>query len=164
MGRPLQRVTFDLMDLILWRHAEAEIGEPDALRPLTSKGQKQATRMAEWLDRTLPSGCKILSSPTTRTVQTVEALARRYKIHPGLAPDASCASLIEAANWPDNREPVVLVGHQPALGQLAALLISGVEHDWTIRKGNVWWLAQRDRGEQRGIYLRAVMTPDLLGK
>jgi phosphohistidine phosphatase len=152
------------MDLILWRHAEAELGEPDAKRPLTSKGHKQAARMAEWLDRTLPSGCKILCSPAVRTVQTAEALARRYKIHPGLAPDAGCASLLAAANWPEHREPVVLIGHQPALGRLAALLLTGVEQDWTVRKGNVWWLAQRDRGDVRGTYLRAVMTPDLLGK
>ena len=150
------------MDLILWRHAEAEIGEPDAVRPLTSKGMKQAARMAEWLDRTLPSGCKVFSSPALRAVQTAEALGRRFKIHPGLAPEASCASLLEAANWPDHREPVVLVGHQPTLGRLAALLLCGTEHDWTVRKGNVWWLAQRERGEVRGIYLRAVMTPDLL--
>ena len=152
------------MELILWRHAEAEIGEPDASRPLTRRGQKQAARMAEWLDRTLPSGCTILASPTLRTVQTAEALARRFKIHPGLGPDADCTRLLEAANWPDRREPVVLVGHQPALGQLAALLVSGVEQDWTVRKGNVWWLAQRQRGDVQSTYLRAVMTPDLLGK
>ncbi len=150
------------MDLILWRHAEAEPGEPDDLRALTGRGQKQALRMAEWLDRMLPNGCRILASPAQRTVQTVEALERRFKVHRGLAQDATSASLIEAANWPDNREPVVLVGHQPALGRLAALLVSGVEQDWTIRKGNVWWLGQRERGDERGTFLRAVMAPELL--
>ena len=152
------------MDLILWRHAEAEIGEPDAGRILTRKGLKQANRMADWLDRTLPNGCKILSSPATRALQTVHPLGRRFKEHPGLAPDASVASLLEAANWPDHREPVLLVGHQPTLGRLAALLIGGAEQDWTIRKGNVWWIAQRERGDLHTPYLRAVMTPDLLGK
>ena len=81
-----------------------------------------------------------------------------------LAQDATATSLLEAANWPDHREPVVLVGHQPALGRLAALLISGSEQDWTIKKGNVWWIAQRDRAEADSTFLRAVMTPDLLGK
>ena len=152
------------MDLILWRHAEAELGETDDLRALTAKGHKQAVKMAEWLDRMLPNGCRVLSSPSTRTLQTVRALERKFKSHPGLAQDATCASLIEAANWPDNREPVVLVGHQPALGRLAALLISGIEQDWTIRKGNVWWIAQRDRGDIKTTFLKAVMTPDLLGK
>ncbi|MDP9107843.1 MAG: histidine phosphatase family protein [Pseudomonadota bacterium] len=152
------------MDLILWRHAEAELGTDDDQRALTSKGQKQAARMAEWLDRTLPSGCRILSSPALRTVQTAQSLPRRFKLHPGLAQDATATSLLEAANWPDHREPVVLVGHQPALGRLAALLISGSEQDWTIKKGNVWWIAQRDRAEADSTFLRAVMTPDLLGK
>ena len=38
------------MDLILWRHCEAEPGEPDLGRRLTSKGLKQGERMAQWLD------------------------------------------------------------------------------------------------------------------
>ena len=58
------------MELILWRHAEAEMGEPDEGRALTAKGHKQAWKMAEWLDHNLPNSCKILVSPATRTVQT----------------------------------------------------------------------------------------------
>jgi phosphohistidine phosphatase len=155
------------MDLILWRHAEAEIGEigePDDDRRLTGKGHKQAARMADWLDHVLPNGCKILVSPSMRTRQTAQALDRKFKIHPGLAQDATTDSLLLAANWPDSREPVVLVGHQPSLGQLAALLVSGTEQDWTIRKGNVWWIAQRERDDITTPFLRAVMTPDLLVK
>lgn len=150
------------MDLILWRHAEAEIGEPDDGRLLTSKGIKQANRMAEWLDRHLPNGCKILVSPASRTLHTAQALNRKFKIHPGLAQDATASGLLDAANWPNGREPVVLVGHQPALGQLAALLISGVEQNWTIRKGNVWWIARRERDEGTETYLRAIAAPDLM--
>ena len=149
------------MDLILWRHAEAEIGEPDDGRLLTSKGIKQANRMAEWLDRHLPNGCKILVSPASRTLQTAKTLGRKFKIHPDLSQVASAQNLIEAANWPDSREPVVLVGHQPALGQLAALLLAGVEQDWTIRKGNIWWIARRERDGETDTFLRAVMSPDL---
>lgn len=150
------------MDLILWRHAEAEIGEPDDGRLLTSKGIKQANRMAEWLDRHLPNGCKILVSPATRTLHTAQALNRKFKIHPGLAQNATTSDLLTAANWPHGREPVVLVGHQPALGQLAALLISGVEQNWTIRKGNVWWIARRERDDATETYLRAIAAPDLM--
>ncbi|MEC5215558.1 phosphohistidine phosphatase [Actimicrobium sp. GrIS 1.19] len=152
------------MDLILWRHAEAEIGEPDDGRMLTAKGHKQAGKMAEWLDRNLPNGCRILVSPATRTLQTAEALGRRFKIHPALAQDATAASLLEAANWPDNREPVVLIGHQPTLGRVAALLIGGSEQDWTIRKGAIWWIAQRERGDVTTTFLRAVMSPELIVK
>ena len=46
------------MDLILWRHAEAvEIGESsqDLERALTQKGERQAQRMAQWLNHHLPS-------------------------------------------------------------------------------------------------------------
>ncbi|GAA4016247.1 SixA phosphatase family protein [Actimicrobium antarcticum] len=155
------------MDLILWRHAEAEAGapdEPDDDRVLTQKGHKQASRMARWLDQNLPNGCKILVSPAIRTLQTARALDRKFKVHQGLAQDATPASLLAAANWPDNREPVVLVGHQPSLGQLAALLISGVEQDWAIRKGNVWWIAQREGEDASGNFLRAVMAPELITK
>ena len=93
------------MELILWRHAEAEPGEPDAARALTAKGHKQALKMAEWLDRTLPNGCRILVSPTRRTVQTAEALNRKFKILPELGPATTPAIILHAAHWPDSREP-----------------------------------------------------------
>ena len=152
------------MELILWRHAEAEPGEPDEGRMLTAKGHKQAWKMAEWLDRSLPNSCRILASPTARTMQTAEALGRKFKVCPELAPLATPEEILAAANWPDSREPVLIVGHQPYLGQLAALLIAGTPQEWTIRKGNVWWLVQRERGDNATNYLKAVMTPDLLVK
>jgi phosphohistidine phosphatase len=152
------------MDLILWRHAEAEIGEPDEGRTLTAKGNKQAARMAEWLDRNLPNSCRILASPTVRTVQTVEALGRKFKIHPHLAPDTTPEKILAAANWPESREPVLIVGHQPALGQTAALLLAGDPQEWTIRKGCVWWIVQRERSDGSGNYLKTVMAPDLAFK
>lgn len=152
------------MELILWRHAEAEDSEPDLERTLTSKGLKQAARMAQWLDRNLPSSCRILVSPAARTVQTAEALGRKFKIHAELAPDATPEAILRAAHWPTSREPVLIVGHQPTLGRVASILISGVEQDWSIRKGNMWWIAQRARGSGAENYLRSVMSPDLLGK
>lgn len=152
------------MELILWRHAEADSGEPDCDRKLTAKGHKQAAKMAEWLDRNLPSSCKILVSPTMRTLQTAEALGRKYKIHPGLGPGAAAEDVLTIVNWPDGREPVLVVGHQPTLGRTAALLISGEAQDWTIRKSNVLWVVQRERGDMRSNFLRAVMSPDLVGK
>lgn len=152
------------MELILWRHAEAEVGEPDEGRALTAKGHKQAWKMAEWLDHNLPSSCKILVSPTTRTVQTAEALGRKFKIHPELAPDTTPEKILAVAKWLHAREPVLVVGHQPALGQTAALLLTGTPHDWTIRKSNAWWIVQRERGEMKSNYVRAVMAPDLFSK
>ena len=152
------------MELILWRHAEAELGEPDEGRALTGKGHKQAWKMADWLDRNLPESCRILVSPATRTVQTAEALGRKFKIHADLAPDKSPQDLLAAANWPDSREPVLVIGHQPTLGLVAAQLIGGMPQEWSIRKANVWWIAQRERGDITTNYLRAVMAPDLIAK
>lgn len=148
------------MDLILWRHAQAEEGSPDHARELTAHGRKQAQRMGSWLDRVLPSSCKILSSPTARTVQTVEALGRKYKIIEAIGPDATADVVLQAAGWPDARGQVLVVGHQPWLGRVASLLLTGVEQDWTIKKSNAWWIAQRDRDEGNSIYLKAVLAPE----
>jgi phosphohistidine phosphatase len=152
------------MELILWRHAEAEASEPDESRALTAKGHKQAWKMAEWLDRNLPITCKILVSPTRRTVQTAETLGRKFKIHPGLAPDAAAKDILGIANWAEGREPVLIVGHQPTLGRAAALILTGAEQDWTIRKSSALWIGQKDRGDVATNYLKAVMAPELVGK
>jgi len=152
------------MELILWRHADAEPGEPDESRPLSPKGQKQAAKMADWLDRHLPNGCKILASPTVRTVQTAQALERKFKVNSALGPDSTSANILAAAQWPDAREPVLVIGHQPALGRLAALLITGIEQDWILRKGSICWIADKAIGEQPINYIKAVIAPDMLGK
>lgn len=152
------------MDLVLWRHAEAELGEPDEGRALTGKGHKQAWKMADWLDRNLPDNCRVLVSPATRTVQTAEALARKFKIHPDLAPDTTPERILAAANWPDSRETVLVVGHQPALGQLAAMLMGAGDQEWSLRKANVWWFSQRTREGVAQTFLRAVIAPDLIGR
>lgn len=152
------------MDLILWRHAEAEMREPDLQRALTPKGQKQARRMGQWLDAQLPAGCKILVSPAVRTVQTAEALGRKFKVVAQLAPGASAQDVLRAANWPHGKEPVLIVGHQPTLGQVAALLVGGADGDWDIKKASAWWIVQREPQDLDSIYLKAVMAPDLVGK
>lgn len=152
------------MELLLWRHAEAEIGEPDEGRALTPKGIKQAQRMGDWLDRNLPVSCRILVSPTTRTVQTAEALGRKFKLCPEIAPDMPPENILAAANWPDSREPVLIVGHQPTLGQAASLLLAGHAQPWTVRKANLWWIAQRLRGDVTTNYLKAMLGPELVMK
>jgi phosphohistidine phosphatase len=150
------------MDLILWRHCEAEPGEPDLGRRLTSKGTKQAERMAEWLERHLPDSCRILVSPADRAQQTAMALQRKSRTAPELAPGASVTAALAAANWPDSREPVMLVGHQPTLGMIASFLLSGEEAYWSVRKGAVWWLSNRVRDGGAAIVLKVVIGPDFL--
>jgi phosphohistidine phosphatase len=150
------------MDLILWRHAEAEPGVPDMERALTRKGHKQARRMGLWLATQLPEGCKILVSPALRTLETAEGLGRKFKIHADLAPGASAGAILQAACWPAAKESVLVIGHQPTLGQVASLLMAGNEQDWELRKGCAWWFSQREPGDASSTYLKAVMGPDLI--
>jgi phosphohistidine phosphatase len=150
------------MDLILWRHAEAEPGEPDLGRRLTSKGLKQAERMAQWLDSHLPDTCRVLVSPADRAQQTAVALQRKFKTVPELAPGASVAAVLAAANWPDSREPVLIVGHQPTLGAVASFLLSGEEAYWSVRKGAVWWVSNRAKEGVAAVVLKVVVAPDFI--
>jgi phosphohistidine phosphatase len=150
------------MDLILWRHAEAEPGEPDLGRRLTAKGLKQAERVAAWLDGHLPDTTRILASPADRAQQTALALKRKFRIVPELAPGAAASDLLAAAGWPDAREAVLLVGHQPTLGEVAALLLAGEQLAWSVRKAAVWWLSNRVRDGTSGVVLRVVIGPDFV--
>jgi len=157
-----------VMDLILWRHAEAHPavdGQLDLDRPLTAKGERQAARMAQWLNQRLPQGARVIVSPAVRTQQTAAALEREFKTVRALAPDAPLADLLAAAataggaGW---RRPVLVVGHQPTLGLAAAELLCGQPQPWSVRKGAVWWLRGRERDGGRQVVLTAVQVPELL--
>jgi phosphohistidine phosphatase len=153
------------MDLILWRHAEAfEMREvqDDLDRALTPKGERQAQRMAAWLGRQLPATAKVLVSPARRCQQTAAALDRKFKTAQELAPEATVEALLHAARWPDAREPVLVVGHQPVLGLVAAYLLSSQAQAWSVRKAGVWWLRGREREGLLQVVLHAVISPDLL--
>lgn len=150
------------MDLILWRHAEAveREGLPDLERMLTSKGERQAQRMADWLNHRIAHSTRVLASPALRCQQTAKALGRKFRTVEAIAPDASPDTVLEAARWPEANEPVLVIGHQPTLGQVAALLLSGQALPWAVRKGAVWWLRSRDREGSAQVVLHAVMGPD----
>ncbi|MCC2635358.1 MAG: phosphohistidine phosphatase SixA [Ramlibacter sp.] len=151
------------MDLIFWRHAEAEDerdGLADLHRALTGRGDKQAARMGAWLDRHLPEGTRILCSPALRCEQTALALGRKFKLREELAPGATPAQLLAAAQWPDSRHPVMLVGHQPAIGETLAQLLRMEAGNCAIRKGAVWWLRTRERDGAEQTLLWAVQSPE----
>ena len=153
------------MDLIFWRHAEAFeplAGQDDLSRALTPRGEKQAKRMAEWLDRQLPESVKVLVSPAQRTLQTAMALDRKYKVREELAPNAEPDQVLLAAGWPDAKMPILIVGHQPTLGQIIAALMGLSVQDCTVRKGAVWWLRSRLRDGVRQTVVVTVQNPDLL--
>ena len=146
------------MDLLLWRHADAEDGIPDAGRALTKKGLKQAKQVAEWLKPRLSGDCLILASPAKRAQQTAAALELPFTTERRVGVQAHVADIIAASNWPKHHGMVLVVGHQPTLGQFAARLLSGEEAGWTIKKGALWWFSSRT-GD---IILRAVVSPDLI--
>lgn len=150
------------MHLILWRHAEAYDGTPDLSRRLTPKGHKQAEAMAAWLEPRLPRATRVVASPALRAQETARALTKHFETLPALAPDAAPESVLAAVDWPEAGGAVVVVGHQPTLGQVAALLIAGRPIPWSVKKGGVWWLCHRMRGEDAQVVLRAALGPDLL--
>lgn len=148
----------DRIDLLLWRHADAEDGIPDAGRALTKKGLNQAKRVAAWLKPRLPGDCIILVSPARRAQQTAAALDLPYSTEKSVGVHANVADIIAAADWPLRRGAVIVIGHQPTLGQVAAQLLAGEPAGWSIKKGALWWITNR-AGETN---LRAVVSPDLL--
>ena len=151
------------MDLILWRHAEAEDardGLDDLARPLTHKGEKQALRVGGWLDRQLPEAARILCSPALRCEQTARGLGRKFKTRDELAPEAGVADLLQAAQWPVARQPVVIVAHQPVIGQVIAQLMGIAGGSCAVRKGAAWWLRTRERAGDAQCIVIAVLSPE----
>ena len=151
-----------IVDLLLWRHAEAEDGEDDLKRRLTVRGEKQAKLMAAWIQAHLPKDLRIIVSPAVRTQQTAEALNLPFETQRKIGPEACVSELIAASGWPQGNGSVLIVGHQPSLGRLASLLLAGHEAEWSIKKGALWWLSNRVRRGETQTVLRAVMPVELL--
>jgi phosphohistidine phosphatase len=148
------------MDLILWRHAEAEDGAPDHARELTAKGIKQAGKIAAFLRQHLPDERRILVSPTARTQLTAAALTDHFTLAPTIAPGASAQAVLHAARWPDAGGTVLVVGHQPTLGEVAARLLGCGDNSLSMKKGALWWFSLREGSAQ--ITLRLVIAPEFL--
>jgi phosphohistidine phosphatase len=148
------------MQLVLWRHAEAEPGIPDAGRRLTARGKRQARRVARWLRRRLAADARVLASPALRAQRTARELTRRFETADALAPGTSPGALLAAVGWPDpGPRTVVVVGHQPTLGEAAALALAGRAEPWALEAGALLWLESRAGEAPR---LRAAITPELV--
>ena len=153
------------MDLILWRHAEAvegDIADDDMKRVLTQRGEKQAARMAVWLDRQLPDSARIWVSPARRTEQTAHALERKFRFSTALSPMASSAQLLELVQWPHAKGCVLVVGHQPTLGQTIASLLGLNASECAVKKGALWWLRYREREAGTQTVVVTVQSPEVL--
>jgi phosphohistidine phosphatase len=150
------------MDLILWRHAEAKDGVPDERRRLTGKGRRQARRVAKWLARRLPKDARVIASPARRARQTARALGAAVETEKAAGIGADPRKLLRAVGWPGGERTVVVVGHQPMLGEAAALALAGKRAPLALGKGAFVWLASRKRSGRGEVRLRAAGSPDLL--
>jgi phosphohistidine phosphatase len=151
------------MELILWRHAEAEDPGPqgDFARDLTKKGRKQAERMAEWLRPRLEGKWRVIASPAARAMQTAQALGVDFEVEPGIDPTRSANDLLRAVDWP-NADKVIAVGHNPTFGEAAARLVGGAQGEVAFRKGAIWWFATRERAGRVETVVKAVMAPEMI--
>ena len=105
----------------------------------------------------------MLCSPARRTIQTADALGRKFKLRDELAPNGTADRLIELVRWPLAKPTFVVIGHQPMLGQVIAKLMGLHDSECPVKKGAVWWLQHRrnDDGSLR-VQVAAVMSPDLI--
>lgn len=150
------------MELVLWRHADAEDGVVDIKRALTDKGRRQAARVAKWLRPRMEGKWEILVSPAVRARETADALGLAYDVRIPLGTAATEDALLREAGWPGNGKNVLIVGHQPTLGRVAARLLTGRVGDLSIKKGAAWWFTGKtDRQAHLSeTLLRAVVGPD----
>jgi phosphohistidine phosphatase len=153
--------------LILWRHAHAKARETstdDAMRELTRHGHRQAHRMAVWLDHRMAGHARILVSPALRAEQTAVALGRPYELCDALRPEATAQEVLDAIGWQPgaawcNKEPLLLVGHQPWLGEVGSRLLGDRDGGLSFKKAGVWWLRERRRRGSSEWDVAATMSP-----
>ncbi|MBL8512457.1 MAG: histidine phosphatase family protein [Betaproteobacteria bacterium] len=152
------------MQLILWRHAEAEeFAANDLARALTPRGQRQAAKMSEWLHSQLGDALKewrVIASPALRAQQTARALGVPIETVDAIAPDAEPDAIIDAAQWPDAARNTVVTGHQPTLGRVAARLLQGNDGQVSVKKGAMWWFEVRERDGRSEVRLKTMVVPE----
>ena len=146
------------MELILWRHCDAQAGVPDSARPLTPRGHDEAKKMGAWLARRLTANARILVSPAIRAQQTAAALGRSFETVGSLGPGASVNNVLSVAGWPDASATTLIVGHEPTLGDVAAHLIETGPGAEPLQKGAVAWLVSDPDAKARAL-LKIAATP-----
>jgi phosphohistidine phosphatase len=165
IGAPLRSIVREsvVMDVLLWRHAEAQDladGLNDWDRPLTRQGEKQAAHMAIWLNRHMPEGVRIYSSPAARATQTAHALARPYKVRDELHPLGDSADVLQLLQWPQRKGAVLIVGHQPVLGDVLSRMLDLPQGELHVRKGAVWWVRCKATAIGHAGQVVCVQSPD----
>ena len=110
------------MRVVLVRHAKAEPGEPDSLRPLSPKGRKRAEELGEELAALRPDA--VISSPLVRARETAAPIANAaglgLVVDERLAPGATVDDLRAAVAG--RGDTVVTVGHAPDVEEIYSAL------------------------------------------
>ena len=157
-----------MANLILWRHAEAEVQSKsgtDFDRALTKSGHKDAVKMAKWLNQHLPANTEVFCSPAIRCLQTAAALQALSSINVEVADflsvDSTPEMIANKINNDDSNQTILIIGHQPNLGLLITKLLGMNESACAVKKGAVWWLRQRVNEGVLQTYLYAVKHPNL---
>lgn len=78
---------------------------------------------------------RVVVAPTVAAGQMAEHLGLPFEVAVRLSLGGCISEMVAATGWPEGRGPVVVIAHQPAVGRMAALLLSGQEADWSIKKG-----------------------------
>jgi phosphohistidine phosphatase len=153
------------MKLYLIQHGEATTEEVDSSRPLTAKGRTDVEKIASFLKGAGVDPRIILHSGKTRARQTAEIIAAQLgpscqvKERDGLAPNDPVKALTNEILGMAN--DLMVVGHLPFLGKLAAMLLAGSESEnlVTFRQGGVVCL---QRNEDQTWQVAWMVTPELL--
>jgi phosphohistidine phosphatase len=126
-----------MRELILLRHAHAEPatpGQADLDRPLSPDGVAEAEAAGRWLaEHRLVPDC-VLCSPSRRTRETLEAVLGaigyvEQRLEPAIY-EATPGTLIALADAHAQVGRLLIVGHNPGLEQLVALMHSGQSGDY----------------------------------
>ena len=130
----------------LVRHAIAEERGPawpdDDLRPLTDAGARKMKEVVRGLGRLDVDVELILTSPLVRARQTAEIVSRwlpsrpDVETLPALVPGHTPAATMRALASATDVSSMMLVGHEPDLGALAAWLLDA-RRPLAFRKGGV---------------------------
>ena len=161
------------MRLLLLRHGIAEDvaagGGPDAARRLTDEGRRKLKKGAEALARLVPDLALVAASPTVRTRESAEILARAFSTKPvvselaDLGPDGTSAGVFRFVLAQKALAAIALVGHEPNLSTLAGHLLSGRERSLVeMKKGGACLLDFPGRLAPGGAVLVWHLPPALL--
>lgn len=154
-------------NIILWRHAQAIDSlssnnyADDLARSLTYKGQQQAKNMARWLAQHKGSNMQLTSSEAIRAHETAQTLHSNITVNKAFNPSSSLQQVLVALAKMGQTQDLILVGHAPWLGQLAAHLVGTTQFEFSIKKGAIWWL-RLNESEPNSYEIITVQTPNLL--